>query len=132
MKHLLLKAILKFCTNKKLFKDINLYLGHLDVTVKIRWDLLYRDGQFRIIYYSRIVKPNPEYQILFFAISTINMKAFTTSLQQQKHNQTTSLLQCNIFKLSTCLPVKRVRNLVVVKPALEKDLLEDADVAGIQ
>ena len=48
--------------------------------------------QFRIIYYF-IVKPNPEYQILFSVISIINMKAFTTSLQQQKHNQSTSLLQ---------------------------------------
>ena len=43
-----------------------------------------------------------------------------------------SLLWCNIFKLSTCLPVKRDHNLVAVKPALEKDLLEDADVAGMQ
>ena len=33
------------------------------------------------------------------------MKAFITSLQQQKHNHRTSLLQCNTFKLSTCLPV---------------------------
>ena len=63
------------------------------------------------------------------------MKAFiyyTTSLQQQKHNQSMSLLQCNIFKLSTCLLVKHDRNLVAVKPALEKDLSEDADAAGIQ
>ena len=29
------------------------------------------------------------------------MKAFITSLQQQKPNQITSLLQCNTFKLST-------------------------------
>ena len=53
-----------------------------------------RDGQFRIIYYSRIVKPNPESES-FLAISTINMKAFITSLQQQKHNQETSFLKCN-------------------------------------
>ena len=64
-----------------------------------------RNGQFRIIYYSRIVKPNPESESeSFFAISTINMKASITSLQQQKHNQM-SLLQCNTFKLSTSLPV---------------------------
>ena len=62
-----------------------------------------RDGKFRIIYYSRIVKPNPESKS-FFAIKTINMKAFITSLLQQKHNQGTSLLQCNTFKLSTSLP----------------------------
>ena len=43
-----------------------------------------------------------------------------------------NLLQCNIFKLSTCLPVKRDCNLVAVKPALKKDLSEDADAAGIQ
>ena len=43
-----------------------------------------------------------------------------------------SLLQCNIFELSTCLPVKHDCNLVPVKPAFEKDLLEDADGAGIQ
>ena len=63
-----------------------------------------RDGQFRIIYNSRIAKPNPESES-FFAISTINMKAFITSLQQQKHNQMTSLLQCNTLKLSTSLPM---------------------------
>ena len=35
------------------------------------------------------------------------MKAFVTSLQQQKHNQIASLLhlQCNTSKLSTSLPV---------------------------
>ena len=27
--------------------------------------LLHRDGQFRIIYYSRIVKPNPESESFF-------------------------------------------------------------------
>ena len=48
----------------------------------------------------------------------------------QKHNQSTSLLQCNIFKLSTCLPVKCDCNVVAVK--LEKDLSEDVNVAGIQ
>ena len=32
----------------------------------------------------------------------------------------------------TCLSVKRDHNLVAVKPALKKDLSEDADVAGIQ
>ena len=53
-----------------------------------------RDGQSRIIYYSRIVTPNPESES-FLAISTINKKAVITSLQQQKHNQRTSLLQCN-------------------------------------
>ena len=61
-----------------------------------------RDGQLRIIYYSRIVTPNPN---PFFAISTIYMKPFITSLQQQKNNQRTSLLQCNTFRLSTCLRV---------------------------
>ena len=60
------------------------------------------------------------------------MKTFTTSLQQQKHNQSTSLSQCNIFKLSTCWPIKCDRNLVAVKPVLKKDLSEDADAAGIQ
>ena len=65
-----------------------------------------RDGQFRIIYYSRIVKPNPESESeSFFAISTINMKAFITSLQERNYNQITRLLQCNTFKLSTSLPV---------------------------
>ena len=34
--------------------------------------------------------------------------------------------------LSTCLPVKRDHNLVAVKPALERHLSEDADVARIQ
>ena len=48
-----------------------------------------RDGQFRIIYYSRI-EPNPEYRILFSAISTINIKAFiyykfTTTKTQSEH-----------------------------------------------
>ena len=60
-----------------------------------RWktSVIVRDGQFRIIYYSRIVKPNPESESeSFFAISTINMTAFITSLQQQKHNQITKLL----------------------------------------
>ena len=61
---------------------------------------MYRDGQFRTIYYSRIVKPNPESKS-FFCNSTINLKAFITSLQQQKLNQRTSLLQCNTFKIST-------------------------------
>ena len=55
--------------------------------------------------HCRIVKPNPESKSFFFAISTINIKAFTTSLQQQVHNQRTSLLQCHTFKLSTCLQV---------------------------
>ena len=64
-----------------------------------------RDGQFRIIYYSRLVKPNPESESFFFAISTINMKAFITSLQQQKNNLRTSLLHCSTFMLSTCLSV---------------------------
>ena len=63
-----------------------------------------RDGQFRIIYYSRIVEPNPDPNP-FFAICTINVKAFITSIQQ-KHNLRTSLLQCNTFKLSTRLPVR--------------------------
>ena len=63
-----------------------------------------RDGQFRIIYYSRIVKPNTKSES-FFAISTINIKAVIASLQQQKHNQIMSLLQCDTFKLSTSLPV---------------------------
>ena len=81
--------------------------------------------QYTILEYSTIVKPNPEYRILFSAISTINRKAFsyykfTTTKTQSEH----SLLQCNIFKLSTCFPVKHDRNLVAVKPALEKDLLE--------
>ena len=66
--------------------------------------ITHRDGQFKTIYNFRIVKSNPESES-FFAISTINMKAFTTSLQQQKHNQITRLLQCNTFKLSTSLPV---------------------------
>ena len=74
-------------------------------STKIFLQNICRDGQLRIIYYSRIVKPNPESELLFFAMSTINMKAFITSLQQPKHNQRTSLLQCNTFKLSTCLPV---------------------------
>ena len=58
--------------------------------------------EYATLEYSRIVKPNPE---SFFAISTINIKAFITSLQQQKRNQRTNLLQCNTFKLSTSLPV---------------------------
>ena len=62
-----------------------------------------RDGQFRRIYYSRIVIPNPKSKSFFFAITTIDMKPFITSLQQQKHNERTSLLQCNAFKLSTHL-----------------------------
>ena len=64
-----------------------------------------RDGQFRIIYYSKIVNriqnPNPN---SFFAINTINMKASITSLQQM-HNKKKSLLQRNAFTLSTCLLV---------------------------
>ena len=72
--------------------------------VLMETNLLARDGQFRITYYSRIVKPNPASKSFFFSISTINMKAFITSLQQQKLNQRTSLLQCNTFKVSTCLP----------------------------
>jgi len=31
-----------------------------------------RDGHFRIVYYSRIVKPNPEYQILFCFFPTMH------------------------------------------------------------
>ena len=34
--------------------------------------------------------------------------------------------------VSNCLPVKRDRNSVAVNPALEKDLSDEADVAGIQ
>ena len=66
-----------------------------------------RDGQFRIIYYSRIDKPNPESKS-FLVISTINIKTFTASLQQQKHNQRTSLLQCNqIMSARVCIMRKR-------------------------
>ena len=72
-----------------------------------------RDGQFRIIYYSRIVKPNPESES-FLATSTINMKAFITSLQQQKHNQKTSLLQCNqIMSARVCIMRKRTHSINV-------------------
>ena len=72
-----------------------------------------RDGQFRIIYYSRIVKPNPESKS-FLAISTINMNAFITSLQQQKHNQRTSLLQCNqIMSARVCIMRKRTHSINV-------------------
>ena len=74
-----------------------------------------RDGQFRIIYYSRIVKPNPESESeSFLAISTINMNAFITSLQQQKHNQGTSLLQCNqIMSARVCIMRKQTHSINV-------------------
>ena len=79
-----------------------------------------RDGEFRIIYYSRIVKPNPESES-FLAISTINMKAFITSLQQ-KHKQKTSLLQCNQI-MSACVCIMRkwthVINVCVCKLVFE-------------
>ena len=69
-----------------------------------------KDGQFRIIYYSRIVKPNPN---PFLAINTINIKAFITSLQQ-KHNQKTSLLQCNqIMSARVCIMRKRMHSINV-------------------
>ena len=80
---------------------------------KQRLDPVARDGQFRIIYYSRIVKPNPESES-FLAISTINMKAFITSLQQQKHNQRTSLLQHNqIMSARVCIMRKRTHSINV-------------------
>ena len=69
-----------------------------------------RDGQFRITYYSRIVKPNPESES-FLAIS---MKAFIRSLQQQKHNQRTSLLQSNqIMSARVCIMRKRTHSINV-------------------
>ena len=72
-----------------------------------------RDGQFRIIYYSRIVKPNPESES-FLAISTINMKPFIASLQRQKHNHRTSLLQCNqIMSARVCIMRKRTHSINV-------------------
>ena len=72
-----------------------------------------RDGQFRIIYYSRIVKPNPESES-FLVISTINTKAFITSLQQPKHNQRTCLLQCNqIMSARVCIMRKRTHSINV-------------------
>ena len=73
----------------------------------------FSDGQFRIIYYSIIVKPNPESKS-FLAISTVNMKAFITSLQQQKHNEKTSLLQCNqIMSAHVCIMRKRTHSINV-------------------
>ena len=50
-----------------------------------------RDGHFRIVYYSRIVKPNPEYWILFcfFSYNALHLRITTTKkqtweLQKQK------------------------------------------------
>ena len=71
--------------------------------------------QYTILEYSRIVKPNPESESeSFLAISTINMDAFITSLQQQKHNQRTSLLQCNqIMSACVCIMRKRTHSINV-------------------
>ena len=42
------------------------------------------------------------------------MKAFITSLQQQKHNQRTSLLQCNqIMSARVCIMRKRMHSITV-------------------
>ena len=62
-----------------------------------------------------MVKPNPESESeSFLVISTINMKAFITSLQQQKHNQRTSLLQCNqIMSARVCIMRKRTHSINV-------------------
>ena len=67
---------------------------------------------YTIVEYSRIVKPNPESESESFStISTINIKAFITSLQEQKHNQRTSLLQCNqIMSAHVCITRKRTHS----------------------
>ena len=86
-----------------------------------------REGQFRIIYYSRIVKPNPESES-FLASSTINKKAFITSLQQQKHNQRTSLLQRNqIMSARVCIMKKRTHLINVCLCELVFELLYAID-----
>ena len=87
-----------------------------------------RDGQYRIIYSSRIVKPNPESES-FLAISTINMKAFITSLQQQKHNQKTSSLQCNqIMSARVCTMRKRTHSINVCVCELVFESLHAIDI----
>ena len=83
------------------------------LVVSLLLSLVSRDGQFRIIYYSRIVKPNPESES-FLVISTINMKAFIRSLQQQKHNQRTSVLQCyQILSAGVCIMRKQTHSINV-------------------
>ena len=99
-------------TSNNIILEIKRFLVCLQCMI---WVLLFlvRDGQFRIIYYSRIVKPNPESES-FLAISTINMKAFITSLQQQKYNQRTSSLQCNqIMSARVCIMRKQTHSINV-------------------
>ena len=82
---------------------------------------------YTILEYSRIVKSNPEFES-FLASSTINMKAFITSLQQQKHNQRTSLLQrYQIMSARVCIMKKRTHSINVCLCELVFELLHAID-----